>query len=231
VSTIRIGDDMVNLKLLTDISKRTGGHFYHVENAESLPELMLQDTTKALAQVQPGGDTYVPRVGAWSQILGGVDEKRIPELHGYAFARPKPGADVLLDVPSENRDDPILAVWQYGLGRVGAITASVYDDAEMWTGWDGFGKLWSQLVRWTGRAYAPWSYAIDVRRSGRSSTMTVRSFGDLGDGVLRARLRPHSERRLDVALRAAGTACVYGRVADADRRRVSGDHHPPRSWG
>lgn len=200
VSTIRIGDDVVNLKLLTDISNRTGGHFYHVENAETLPELMLQDTTKALAQVEQTGETHVPRVGSWSQILGGVDEKRIPELRGYAFSRLKPGADVLLDVPAESRDDPILAVWQYGLGRVVAFTASLNDDAELWTGWDGLGKLWSQVVRWTARAYSPWSYAVDVRRTGSSSTITVRSFGDLGDGVLRARLQPHSERRIDVAL-------------------------------
>jgi uncharacterized membrane protein len=200
VSTIRIGDDMVNLRLLTDISNRTGGHFYHVDNAETLPELMLQDATKAMAQVEQPGELYVPRVGAWSQVLGGVDEKRIPQLRGYAFSRAKPGADVLLDVPAQERDDPILAVWQYGLGRVVAFTASISEDAEMWIGWDGFGKLWSQIIRWTARAYSPWSYAIDVRRSGRVSTMTVRSFGDLGDGVLRARLRPHTDRRIDVAL-------------------------------
>jgi uncharacterized membrane protein len=200
VSTIRIGDDMVNLKLLTEISNRTGGHFYHVENAETLPELMLQDTTKAMAQVEQPGQVYAPRVGSWSQVLGGVDEKRIPELRGYAFSRPKPGADVLLDVPAQDRDDPILAAWQYGLGRVVAFTASISDDAELWIGWDGFGKLWSQIIRWTARAYSPWSYAIDVRRSGPSSTIMVRSFGDLGDGVLRARLRPHAERRIDVAL-------------------------------
>jgi len=200
VSTIRIGDDMVNLKLLTDISNRTGGHFYHVENAETLPELMLQDTTKAMAEVEQPGEVYVPRVGAWSQVLGGIEEKRIPKLRGYAFSRAKPGADVLLDVPAEDRDDPVLAVWQYGLGRVAAFTASIADDAELWVGWDGFGKLWSQIIRWTARAYSPWNYAIDVRRSGRSSVMTVRSFGDLGDGVLRARLQPHAEKRIDAAL-------------------------------
>lgn len=200
VSTIRIGDDMVNLRLLDDISKRTGGQFYHVENAESLPELMLKDTTKALAQVERTGESHMPRVSGWSQVLGGVDAHAIPELHGYAYARPRPGADVLLEVPATDRTDPILAVWQYGLGRVVAFTASAYDDAEMWTGWDGFGKFWSQLVRWSARASSPWSYAVDVERVGEESTLTVRSFGDLGDGVLRARLRPHPERSIDVAL-------------------------------
>jgi Mg-chelatase subunit ChlD len=200
VSTIRIGDDVVNLKLLTDISTRTGGQFYHVENAETLPALMLKDATKAMAQVERSGESYAPRVAGRSQILSGVDARQIPDLRGYAFSRPRPSADILLDVAVEGRNDPILAAWQYGLGRVVALTASMHDDAEMWIAWDGLGKLWSQIGRWAGRAYSPWNYAIDVERGSRESTLTVRSFGELGDGILRARLRPHPDRQVDVAL-------------------------------
>ncbi len=221
VSTIRIGDDMVNLKLLSDISARTGGQFYHVENAATLPELMLKDTTKAMAQVERTGETYLPRVAAWNQILSGVDALRIPELQGYAYSRLRPSADVLLDVAVEGRGDPILAAWQYGLGRVVAFTASIYDDAEMWIAWDGLGKLWSQISRWTARAYSPWSYAVDVERSGRESKLTVRSFGDLGDGVLRARLRPHADRPIDVALVPQGP-----RVFTAELPTLLGGKYP-----
>ena len=39
---IALGDDVVNLSLLNDISERTGGKFYHVENVETLPQLMLR---------------------------------------------------------------------------------------------------------------------------------------------------------------------------------------------
>lgn len=200
VSTIRIGDDLVNLRLLEDISRRTGGQFYHVEDAESLPELMLRDTSKALAQVERSGEIHAPRRRVWNQILAGVDVRAIPELHGCAYTRPRPGADVLLDVAAAERDDPVLAVWQYGLGRVAALTASPYDDAEMWMGWDGLGKLWSQLVRWAARPFSLQSYAVDIERVEGESIMRVKSFGDLGDSVLRARLRPHPERAIDVPL-------------------------------
>ena len=37
VTTIRIGDNTVNLKLLQDISSRTGGEFHYVENARRCP--------------------------------------------------------------------------------------------------------------------------------------------------------------------------------------------------
>ena len=63
VTTIRIGDDTVNLTLLNDISSRTGGQFYHVENVETLPELLLKDTSQAVAQAPRREESYVPAAG------------------------------------------------------------------------------------------------------------------------------------------------------------------------
>ena len=141
VTTIRIGDDTVNLTLLNDISSRTGGQFYHVENVETLPELLLKDTTQALAQAPRRDETYAPRVGGVSQALRGIKPNELPDLNGYAYARAKPGADVMLYVLARDKKDPILAAWQYGLGRVVTFTAGLDDDAETWVGWEGFGKL------------------------------------------------------------------------------------------
>lgn len=49
-----------------------------------------------------------------------------------------------------SRDDPLLAQWQYGLGRSVAWTSdSTGRWARDWLGWDGFSKFFSQLVSWT----------------------------------------------------------------------------------
>ena len=200
VTTIRIGDDTVNLTLLHDISSRTGGQFYHVENVETLPELLLKDTSQALEQAPRREQTFAARVAGVSQVLRGITQKDLPELRGYAYSRLKPGADVMLYVPSQDKRDPLLAAWQYGLGRVVAFTASLDDDAETWIGWDGFGKLWSQVVRWTARDQTPWDYALDVRRVDGQNTLTVRSFGDVDGGLLMARLFTTAERSVDVTL-------------------------------
>jgi len=200
VTTIRIGDDTVNLTLLHDISSRTAGQFYHVENVETLPELLLKDTTEALGQAPQRDERFVPRMGGVSQALRGIKQNDLPSLHGYAYARAKPGSDVLLFVLSRDKKDPVLAAWQYGLGRVVTFTAGLDDDAEMWVGWDGFGKFWSQLVRWTVREQTPWDYALDVRRSEGQTTLTVRSFADVDDGVLMARLFPSADHGVDVPL-------------------------------
>jgi len=199
-TTIRIGDDTVNLTLLHDISSRTGGQFYHVENVETLPELLLKDTTEAIAQAPRGTEKFVPRAAGVSQVLRGIKANDLPPLTGYAYARAKPGADLVLYVLARDKRDPLLGVWQYGLGRVVAFTASLDDDAETWVGWDGFGKLWSQLVHWAIREHTPWDYTLDVHRIDAETTLTVRSFDDIDDGLLLARIFETPDRATDVAL-------------------------------
>lgn len=200
VTTIRIGDDTVNLNLLHDISNRTGGQFYHVENVEALPELLVKDTTHALPQTQRHEETFAPRVAGVSQVLHGLRQNEFPNLRGYAYSRSKPGADVLLYVLNDDKKDPILDAWQYGLGRVIAFTASPADDAQAWVGWDGFGKFWSQLVHWAVREHTPWDYAIEVHRADGQVELSIHSFDDLDDGLLMARIFSDPDHATEIAL-------------------------------
>ena len=198
VTTVRIGDDTVNLTLLNDISSRTGGQFYHVENVETLPELLLKDTTQAMSQAPRRNETFAPRIGGVSQALRGIKPNDLPDLNGYAYSRAKPGADVMAYVLARDKKDPVLAAWQYGLGRVATFTASLDDDAETWVGWEGFGKLWSQVVHWVVREQTPWDYALAVRRVDGQATLTLHSFEDEDDGVLMARVFPGLDQPFDV---------------------------------
>lgn len=189
ITTVRIGDDTVNLKLLHSISERTGGEFHHVADAQMLPDLMLRDATRALGPVHTDDDRFYPQVGDRHQVLNGITPRSIPPLSGYAFARAKPGADVLLHVLRPERRDPVLAVWQHGLGRVAAFTASPAEDTELWLAWDGLSKLWSQLMHWTARPQGVFDHAVDVRRREGAVELTVRAFGPAGpDGLVRGRL-------------------------------------------
>ena len=48
------------------------------------------------------------------------------------------------------RSDPVLAQWQYGLGRSVAWTSDATGRwARSWVGWDGFTRFFGQLVAWT----------------------------------------------------------------------------------
>ncbi|MFN8643271.1 MAG: VWA domain-containing protein [Candidatus Binatia bacterium] len=215
VTTIRIGDNTVNLKLLEEISRRTGGEFHYVENARALPDLMLREATRALAPAAGGSDSYYPRVSDPHQLLQGLDEPSLPPLTGYAYATARPGAEVLLQVPRPDRRDPLLAVWQVGLGRVAAFTASPRDDAETWVAWPAFTKFWSQLAHWTARQHSDDEVAIDARRHAGVAELSVRAFGPSADGAtLTARLALPDGATRDVPLVASAPRRFAARLLD-----------------
>ena len=71
----------------------------------------------------------------------------MPRLRGYNGTTAKAAAQTVLVTA---RDDPLLAQWQYGLGRSVAWTSdSTGRWARDWVGWDGFSRFFSQLVSWT----------------------------------------------------------------------------------
>ncbi len=176
VTTIRIGDNTVNLKLLQDISQSTGGTFHHVENVQMLPDLMLRDTSRALQPLSPSTDQYFPAIGVQHQLLVGTDEGEIPPLRDYAFSKPRPSSETLLHVTRAERRDPILSVWRYGLGRVGAFTASPGEDAEGWPSWTGFSRFWSQLAFWAARRESDDDLVVEAVRHRHATVLSARSF-------------------------------------------------------
>jgi Uncharacterized membrane protein len=82
------------------------------------------------------------------EILRGLP-REWPAFLGYNRLIAKEGADVLLEADG----DPFLAVHEYGKGRAAAFAS---DCSPHWAppafiNWDGYGKLWNQLVSWLGR--------------------------------------------------------------------------------
>ncbi len=81
-------------------------------------------------------------------IVAGLP-RQWPHIFGYNRVVPKDHAAVLMKSP---KGDPILAVGAYGKGRAAAYTT---DCAQDWAspellGWEKYGQLWDQLLRWTG---------------------------------------------------------------------------------
>ncbi len=148
VTSIRIGSDTVNLELLQDIARATGGEFHHVADAEALPQLMIRDTRRLMDA--PGSLVNAPaRIGETGPLLSGLDERDLPAVARWAVTRLRPEAELRLWLDAGTRRDPLLATWQVELGRVAAIPVDFQSGAAAWAAWDGFGKLWAQVLRWT----------------------------------------------------------------------------------
>ncbi len=170
VSTIRIGPDLANLRLLQDFARATGGTFYRVQDIEKLPLLMVGLTREAVNRRANFHPRLVP--GAPSAILSGIDPGRIPPIDYYALTEPKDGAQVPLSVThGKGSSTPLLAAWQYGLGRSAILALDPDSLATLsWIRWDRYAELWSQLVAWTMRQGDPGPFTIHVRTSPQGGT-------------------------------------------------------------
>ena len=147
VTTLRIGSDTVNLELLQQISSETGGEFHHVADVASLPQLMIRDTRRLIDS--PGSMVNAPaRLGEPGPILAGLREDELPRVARWAMTRLRPDAQLRLYLDTGGRRDPLLATWQYELGRVAVLPVDFQSGAAEWAGWEGFGKFWTQLVLW-----------------------------------------------------------------------------------
>ncbi len=130
---------------LEQLAKAGGGRFYSAANPASIPDIFLKETQQVSGQ-QIVEEAFFPILTSSSPILRGID-KGLPQLLGYNGTTAKPAAQTVLVTA---RDDPLLAQWQYGLGRSVAWTSdSTGRWAKSWVGWEGFSRFFSQMVGWT----------------------------------------------------------------------------------
>ena len=179
VSTIAIGED-ADTDLMQFLADNGGGNYHFTERAEEIPQLTLEEAQSAGSQAVIRG-AFRPIQVQPSPIMAGFDPLELPELEGYDFAEAKPDAQVVL---SSDREDPVLAKWQYGLGRVVAWTADNGTDfAAQWARWSRYDEFWAAMVRWTLPDPENRPIQVAVDRDGPEAVVTVDAVGDAGDFV------------------------------------------------
>ena len=130
---------------LESLATKGGGRFYSASNPASIPDIFLKETQQVSGQ-QIVEEPFFPILTSSSPILRGLDDG-LPKLLGYNGTTAKPAAQTVLVT---SRDDPLLAQWQYGLGRSVAWTSdSTGRWAKNWLAWPDFARFFSQLVSWT----------------------------------------------------------------------------------
>lgn len=185
VTTIRIGADTVNLDLLDAISRATGGEFHHVENVQALPQLMIRDAQRLLSGV-PAREERPAHLGEAGPILAGITEEELPPVGHWALTHPKRGAEIRLYVEAGERHDPLLATWQYALGRVAVLPVDFHAGGARWPLWPGFGKLWAQLALWAAPAGLSSDRRLEARRLREGTLLRLETVADgAGPFVLR----------------------------------------------
>ncbi|HEX7472068.1 MAG TPA: VWA domain-containing protein [Candidatus Limnocylindrales bacterium] len=143
LSTIGAGGG--SAPVLAQLAKDGGGRYYPAPNPASIPDIFLKETQQVSGQ-QIVEEPFHPIQTSDSPILRGITTG-FPTLLGYNGTTAKSAAQTVLVTA---RDDPLLAQWQYGLGRSVAWTSDTTGHwAKDWIGWPGFSRFFSQLVSWT----------------------------------------------------------------------------------
>ena len=161
LSTVAIGGD-ADLNLLEELADFGTGRFYEVYEASSVPSILSRETaltTKTYIEDNP----HVPFVTSgydWSKrFTGGT-----PPINSYTATTLKSRADQII---SSEKEDPILARMNYGLGRTVAWTSDVTGawsgGFPLWSEWTG---LWNDIVTWSLPSYEKGDYEIQTSVEG-----------------------------------------------------------------
>ncbi len=148
-SVVALGRETdVDVKFLKDVARLGKGRFYLTHRASRLPRIFTREAVLA-SRSQVVEKRFTPLLVTDLEPLAGI--AALPPLRGYVATTAKPTAEVGL-IAEQRYKDPVLAAWQYGLGRAVAFTSDCKARwAVDWLGWDGYAKFWSQTVRWTLR--------------------------------------------------------------------------------
>ena len=176
LSTVAIGNDS-DTKLLTNLAQMGTGRYYFTERAQDIPKITTKETAIVTRSSLVEG-RVLPQLIEPSPILLGLTGAELPALGGYVAATSRPRATNVL---STDRGDPLLAHWQYGLGRVVAWTS---DAGGPWTGdwsdWSEGTRFWQQAMRWT--MPEPTRPGFQVAASVAGDQVTLRAQSSRPDG-------------------------------------------------
>ncbi|HSS93898.1 MAG TPA: VWA domain-containing protein [Candidatus Dormibacteraeota bacterium] len=146
VSTVAVGSDPNGGAVMRAIAGWGHGRFYQSTSIRDVPQIFLKETNEALKPWIVEG-RISPRLSSLADVLPGVPLDSLPDLTGYVATTPRAAADVVLKSP---QGDPLLATWEYGLGRVVAWTS---DAQGRWTAdllrWASANRFFGDIVRYS----------------------------------------------------------------------------------
>jgi len=206
LSTIAIGGD-ADQQLLAQLARLGDGRYYFADHARDIPRLMTRETELATRGPLVEGNVTPRQVGP-DALLSSVAAGGLPPLGGYLVTSPKDLAEVML---VSDAADPLLARWQYGLGRAVAWTSDLrgrWSDA--WLTWPGTAQLFNGLVGWTiAPAHGP--LRLSVRADGQTGYATVdETEPGQQPGLVRAHVAQPGGAPLEIDLAATGPGRYAG---------------------
>jgi hypothetical protein len=160
---------------LKQVADAGGGRFYPIQNIEDVPQIFVQETTTAVGNYLIEAP-FTPSYAGPSPILEQLDQG-LPTLYGYNGTTLKQSATTVL---AGADDAPVLAQWQYGIGRAVAWTSDFKGKwGKDWVNWPAFPRFAAQLIGWTLPGAASDGVETSIRNEGARTIIDVK-LSDVG---------------------------------------------------
>jgi Ca-activated chloride channel family protein len=179
LSVVAFGDGDAT-KFLKQLARVGGGQFYQTRDASSLPRLFTADVS-AMTRTAIEQGAFIPKVNTADERLREVDWSRTPALLAYNLVSERPLAQTLMRT---HKDDPLLAVWRYGLGTAIAFTSDAQPRwAQRWLGWDGYAVFWTQVIRSAMRPSAQPNLGLTATVRNGQAIVELQAFTPQGEPI------------------------------------------------
>lgn len=211
ISAVAIGDS-ANDPLLARLAQVSNGRFYRVGSSNAvamLPKIFVKEAQTVRRSLIWEGPAFAPTRRDPTDGMRGIGS--LPRISGYVVTADRGGLSTVPLRGPEN--DPILAQWQYGLGRVVAYTSDATARWNgQWLGWEQYGAFWRQHVKWAMRPAADVSARMSVDASSDPARVVLELFEPDGERAnfaqISARVVPPPGERgresREIAFRQAG---------------------------
>lgn len=145
VSTVSIGDG-ADVTMLETLANGGNGRYYHATLNTDLPRIFAKEVYLSTKAYLVNRD-FTPVITSNHQIIRSVSSDGLPIMRGYIGSKTKESATRLL---ISDEEEPILTLWQYGLGKTVAFNSDVM---HYWTsyyaGWENWPLLWKNIIEET----------------------------------------------------------------------------------
>lgn len=202
------------------ISRYTGGRHYHINTAKglaSVPQIFIKEAQTVRRSLIWEGQPFAPQVLMGGEALRGMTA--VPPITGYVVTAEREGLSLMTLKGKEG--DPILAQWQYGLGKVVAYTSDATSRWNAaWIGWPSYRQFWEQHMRWAMRPGGSANVRVSTENRGDQTVITVEALDAGGErlnfATFKGRLALPDGKGLDVDLQQVGPGRYQG-VVDSDQ--------------
>lgn len=209
LSTVAIGGD-ADKKLMAMLAEKGGGRYYQTDNSGELSRIFAQEVYLSEKEYLVNRE-FTPVITSESEILQGTAGEGLPELKGYVAASLKENAEaVLMD---DEKEDPILAAWQYGLGKTVAYTTDVTNE---WSGnyaaWDQYPVFWKNIINWTVQNKDDQESRILAQQEGNAGRIIYQNTKVKPDAELTAVYTDSAGQQKEISLQSVSAGTYEGEI-------------------